>query len=357
VWRPLRSGGEQLGTVFLQARHDLVARTLEYLGVLAVILTRSLIAALLLSNRLQNALMAPILAISDIARRIQRGHNFDLRATRTSEDEIGELVDVFNDMLDELGRRAKTLEQANRALRTSEERYQLAARGSSAGLWDWDMASDTMFYSPRFKALLGYSADEFPIFLVPCTHSCTTKTASTSAVQCATPGPGGGALPGRMPAAAEIGRVALVSRHRYVSKRCTRAPVPLAGSLIDVTERKRAEQVLQESTAPRTSSSRHWPTSCATRLLRFAPGWKSSRRTAATGHRRNAREHDGQAAGAHGPADRRPADISRINSGKILLETEQFALAAAIDGGGHSRPAIEARGHELSVELRDPASN
>ena len=52
--------------------------------------------------------------------------------------------------------------RAKAALRTSEERYLLALAGSTDGLWDWDLLSDTVFYSDRFRQILGYSPDEFP---------------------------------------------------------------------------------------------------------------------------------------------------------------------------------------------------
>jgi PAS domain S-box-containing protein len=46
--------------------------------------------------------------------------------------------------------------RANHALQKSEERFALAARGSSDGIWDWNVLTNDVFISARFKELLGY---------------------------------------------------------------------------------------------------------------------------------------------------------------------------------------------------------
>lgn len=72
-------------------------------------------------------------------------------------DDVGNLVSILSLVQDVTER-----QQTQQALRDSEERWQLALRGSNEGIWDWQIDADTVFFSARWKELIGYADDELP---------------------------------------------------------------------------------------------------------------------------------------------------------------------------------------------------
>ena len=70
--------------------------------------------------------------------------------TRVERDQSGRVVRVVGSLQDVTERL-----EAERALRESEERYALAARGTNDGLWDWNLETDVAYFSPRWKNMIG----------------------------------------------------------------------------------------------------------------------------------------------------------------------------------------------------------
>lgn len=116
LFKRIVENNEILGTVYLNADYELLERLKDYLGILGGVMALSLLVALLVSAWLQRTVSKPILEISGVARQIMESRDFSLRARKTTQDEIGYLADVFNDMLAEVGRRAEALEASNRSL-------------------------------------------------------------------------------------------------------------------------------------------------------------------------------------------------------------------------------------------------
>ncbi|MEP7325427.1 MAG: EAL domain-containing protein, partial [Gemmatimonadota bacterium] len=88
-------------------------------------------------------------------RRRQDGSVVDVSIMGTPIIVNGQQVAVYGSYRDITQR--KRVEQA---LRESEERYALAARGSNDGLWDWDFRRDRIYFSPRWKVMLGLNEND-----------------------------------------------------------------------------------------------------------------------------------------------------------------------------------------------------
>ncbi|MCP3900882.1 MAG: PAS domain-containing protein, partial [Desulfobacteraceae bacterium] len=52
--------------------------------------------------------------------------------------------------------------RSEEALEQSEERFQMAMEASKDGLWDWNIKTDEVYYSPAYAAILGYDSTEVP---------------------------------------------------------------------------------------------------------------------------------------------------------------------------------------------------
>jgi len=116
VFRTVVDNGDVLGTVYLRSRYGLAERLLRYGAILVAVMLGALAIAALVATRLQAAITRPLEAVTDVARQVMQQRDFSLRVPSTESGEIGVLVDAFNDMLAEIGRRSHALQEANTTL-------------------------------------------------------------------------------------------------------------------------------------------------------------------------------------------------------------------------------------------------
>ncbi|MFN3323248.1 MAG: response regulator [Bryobacteraceae bacterium] len=112
LFQPVLLDGQRIGTIFIVAHLDaLTYRLRRYATIVLLVLALCSLVALLISKRLERVISEPILGLAQVARHVTMGRNYSARFRRGGKDEIGVLVNAFNEMLAQIQARDAELER------------------------------------------------------------------------------------------------------------------------------------------------------------------------------------------------------------------------------------------------------
>lgn len=117
VVQHIQHNGEWLGTIYLRAHYDVLGRMKAYLGILTFVTLLGMFIALAFSVGLQRMISQPLESIAIVARKVVEERDYSLRVEQSTDDEIGLVIEAFNDMLNEMQQRTRALEASNTSLR------------------------------------------------------------------------------------------------------------------------------------------------------------------------------------------------------------------------------------------------
>ncbi len=140
--------------------------------------------------------------------------------------------------------------RAEKALRISEERLSFAISASSDAIWEMNPNTGTVYYSPRWYEMLGYSGQEFPMTREKWKSLCHPADCQGMRImmQRVLASPGSPGYTSEFRLRHREGRwVWILSRGKVVKRDATGIPVLLAGTNTNITKRKLAEEALKVS--------------------------------------------------------------------------------------------------------------
>ncbi len=110
VFRPVILGNETVGGIAIRSDlRERETRLWSHLQIVLFVLAISLLVAFAVAAMLQKLVTRPILSLAHLAKRVSEEHDYMLRGEKESGDEIGVLVDGFNDMLSQIEARESAL--------------------------------------------------------------------------------------------------------------------------------------------------------------------------------------------------------------------------------------------------------
>ena len=103
VTEPVVSGGRRVGTVVMLSQSgSAIGRTRAAIAVTIFGCSAAALAGLLVAFRMQRRISAPIVGLTKAMSAVRTNHDYSLRTDLESDDEVGDLIDGFNQMLHEI---------------------------------------------------------------------------------------------------------------------------------------------------------------------------------------------------------------------------------------------------------------
>jgi signal transduction histidine kinase len=110
VSRPVLLDGDAVGAIYIKSDlQEFYSRLERYASIGVMVMLASSLVGWLLSARLQRVISAPILHLVETAKAISDQMDYSVRAVKRSDDEVGRLIQGFNDMLAQIEKRDAAL--------------------------------------------------------------------------------------------------------------------------------------------------------------------------------------------------------------------------------------------------------
>ncbi|MBA4388493.1 MAG: hypothetical protein C0404_10965 [Verrucomicrobia bacterium] len=186
LFRGIDLAGEHTGMVCIEANlNQIYARLWRYALILIVVMAFALFITYLLAARLRTVISGPISHLAGVVGVVAREKDYSVRAVKHGEDEMGQLIDGFNYMLNQIQAQNNALQEARgnlekrvqertaelsaevierrrveQSLRQSETRFREIADNAAEWIWEVNAEGLYTYASPVVERILGYTPEE-----------------------------------------------------------------------------------------------------------------------------------------------------------------------------------------------------
>jgi len=153
IVRGIHHNNLHIGLVHLRINQEHRQATIDSTILQGIMFTIiAILVGIIFSYLVANGLIKQLLKLIITMKRL-RGGSKDIKADESGFKEISELSHEFNDLIETL----HISEELNKEL---SKRVELAFLGSNDGIWDWNLVDNCVYFSPRWKEMIGYRDDE-----------------------------------------------------------------------------------------------------------------------------------------------------------------------------------------------------